>query len=545
MWCDVAFPLLHKPSLPYSQPLSGESELNEFVAVLNELDFIEATYWLSSSYALLVNKNYRKQLALFFTPRFLAEGLLKGLTQQGVDFASQSFMDPACGGAAFLGPIALRIRGALMDKGFSPLKRLKHIEKHLYGTDLDKTLCGMSKHFLYMALYDEIQKTNYWPVFEVHQANSLVKFATSQTKVDVVVCNPPYRKMTADELKPLRDAYPEVVEAQPNLYSLFIALCVRLLQPEGCAALVTPTSFHSGRNFGRLREFLIQHTDVEHIGLVSNRQGVFIDALQRTVLTTLRRRTGKKRTYTRSNVSVVSETGAYKAVGKCLLPNGGAIWPIPRSVEDMDLLKVAIKSRFRLSDYGYKIRVGAYVWNRDKRPKFESIKEAKRAKAKAAIPLLWSRDIRANKSIQFDDVALNDGKHRFVDLGERAHSSMVCSPCVVMQRVTSDDQSHRLVASTVPEKIFKKYGGFIGENHVIIIEQVDSNPLLSPAKLAKLLSTRIVDRCFRCISGTTNVSIFELNQLALPDPRILQKIMLKERLLNKTVLKAYRLSREG
>lgn len=544
-WCKTTFPTLPKPSLPYSKALAAESELSAFVTILGQLGFLEATYWLSSSYAMLAEEGYRKELAMFFTPASLTEGLLDDLAQQGVDFGRQSFMDPACGGAAFLSPIALRMRKALALKGFTPLKVLKHIEKYLSGTDLDETLCEMSKHFLCMALHDEIRKTGYVPTFKVHQANSLSQFANSLSTVDVVVCNPPYRKMTAEELVPLRDAYAEVIEAQPNLYCLFIALCVRLLRNGGRAALVTPTSFLSGQYFGRLRKFLMRNTDVEHIGMVSDRQGVFIDVEQETALTVLRRRVEEERTQVRANISVVSGTGQYKSVGECLLPNAGAVWPIPRAIEDVALLKTAMLSKFRLSDYGYRVRIGSYVWNRDKRPKFESLQDAKRVKAHTAMPLLWSRDIAAGEIVRLEDTSAYDGEHRFVDLGDKEHSSVVTSPCVVVQRVTSNDQPRRLVAAAVSQGVFATYGGFIGENHVVIIEQVSNKPVLPPTKLAKLLSTHVVDRCFRCISGATNVSAFELNQLALPDPRALKEAMASGGSMDEVVSEVFELALES
>lgn len=522
LWCKTAFPALPKPSLSHSQVLAAEPQISAFAAMLSELSFLEGMYWLSSSYAMLADEDDRKKLAMFFTPASLTEGLLDDLADQGVDFGSQSFMDPACGGAAFLAPIALRMRTALTVRGFTALEVLKHIEKHLYGCDLDKTLCELSKHFLCMALHEEIQKTGYVPSFNVRAANSLASLAACLGTVDVVVCNPPYRKMTAEELEPLRDTYAEVIAAQPNLYCLFIALCVRLLRIGGRAALVTPTSFLSGQYFGRLRGFLIRNTDVEHIGMVSDRQGVFIDVEQETALTVLRRCTEEVRTQVRANVSVVSGTGQYTSVGECTLPNAGAVWPIPRSVEDVALLKTATLSRFRLSDYGYQVRIGAYVWNRDKRPKFESLQEARKVKAYTAMPLMWSRDIVAGGIVQLEDTSTYDGEHRFVDLGHKKHTSVVTSPSVVMQRVTSKDQPRRLIAAAVSPGVFETYGGFIGENHVVIIEAVCDKPALPPTKLAKLLSAHVVDRYFRCISGATNVSAFELNHLALPDPQALR-----------------------
>lgn len=545
LWCKESFPALPKSSLPYSKALAAEPQIPAFVALLGELSFLEASYWLSSSYAMLANEDYRKKLAMFFTPASLTEGLLDDLAEQGVDFGSQSFLDPACGGAAFLAPIALRMRATLAARGSTPLKVLKHIEKHLYGCDLDKTLCELSKHFLCMALHAEIQKSGYLPSFKVYPANSLTQLAASLGTFDVVVCNPPYRKMGADELEPLRDTYADVIEAQPNLYCLFIALCVRLLCIGGRAALVTPTSFLSGQYFARLRRFLIRNTDVEHIGMVSDRQGVFIDVEQETALTVLRRRAEEDRTKVRANVSVVSGAGKYTSVGECSLPNAGAVWPIPRSVEDVALLKTATLSRFRLSDYGYRVRIGAYVWNRDKRPKFDSLQDAKRVKAHTAMPLMWSRDIVPGGIVRLEDTSSYDGEHRFVDLGDKEHSSVVTSPCVVMQRVTSNDQPRRLVAAAVSPGVFETYGGFIGENHVVILEAVTDKPALPPTKLVKLLSAHAVDRYFRCISGATNVSAFELNQLALPDPQALRAVATNGRSMDEAVRVAFGLVSEG
>jgi adenine-specific DNA-methyltransferase len=475
----------------------------------------------------------------------LTEGLLNDLSQQGVDFGIESFMDPACGGAAFLAPIALRMLATLSARGATTLAVLKHIEKHLHGCDLDKTLCELSKHFLCMALHAEIQQTGYVPSVMVYPANSLTHLTASLGKVDVVVCNPPYRKMGAGELEPLRDTYADVIEAQPNLYCLFIALCVRLLRLGGRAALVTPTSFLSGQYFGRLRKFLIRNTDVEHVGMVSDRQGVFIDVEQETVLTVLRRRTGEDRLQVRANVSVVSGTGKYTSVGESTLPDTGAVWPVPRSVEDVALLKAATLSRFRLSDYGYRVRIGAYVWNRDKRPKFNSLRDAERVKAHTAMPLIWSRDIFPSGIVRLEDTSACFGTHRFVDLGDKKHSSVVTSPCVVMQRVTSNDQRRRLVAAAVSLSVFETYGGFIGENHVVILEALTDKPALPPTELAKLLSAHAVDRYFRCISGATNVSAFELNQLALPDPQALLQATANGRTIDEAVRVAFGLVSKG
>ncbi len=544
-WCRTNFPVLPRPALPYSKSLAGERKITAFVQTLQTLSFLEGTYWLSSLYAAVADGDDRKKLAMFFTPPSLSKGLLDDLADQGVDFISQNFFDPACGGAAFLAPIALRMRDALDHRGSTPRQVLQHIEFHLYGTDIDATLCELSNQFLRMALYEEIRRSNYTPHFRVHQADSLTELASMHGTLDVVVCNPPYRKIAANEIEHVKRAYSEVIEAQPNLYGLFIGLCVRLLRKGGYAAFVTPTSFLSGQNFRKLRTFLMRNTEVAHIGMVSDRQGVFIDVEQETALTVLRRCSETDRMQARAKVSVVSATGQYKSVGQCLLPNSGAVWPIPRSVGDVVLLDAVSKTKHRLSDYGYRVRIGSYVWNRDKRPRYESITAVKRAKARTALPLLWSRDIPENGCVHFDDLKMAGDKHRFVDLGDKRHRSVVTRPSLVMQRVTSNDQPRRLVAAPVPLRLLVKYGGFVGENHIVILEQVAENPVLGLADMAKLLGTTPIDRFFRCISGATNVSIFELGQLSLPNSKKLQAELKKGSSMEEAVHRSYGLAYKG
>ncbi|MDO9506594.1 class I SAM-dependent DNA methyltransferase [Hydrogenophaga sp.] len=541
-WCGEDYPALPTPNLRTSKRLAQSPQLAAFVQALRSLDFLEASYWLSSAYSMLCENSYRKELAMFFTPVSITRGLLMDMEDQGVDFGTQSFMDPACGGAAFLAPIALRMKTALSAKGYSDRAVLEHVEAHLFGTDLDTSLCELSQHFLRMALHGEILRTGYQPTFKVSRANSLLGLEAMYGTLDVVICNPPYRKMNAEELLPLRTAYQEMFESQPNLYGLFIGLSVKLLKEGGRAALVTPTSFLSGQYFSKLRTFLMHNTYIEHIGMVSDRMGVFIDVEQETALTLLQRRGTPHFGETTAKVSVVSTKGEYTDVGPSTLPNSGATWPIPRAVSDVPLLQAAGRSSFRLVDYGYRTRIGAFVWNRDERPTFESADVVRREKRKTAVPLLWSSDISLSGEVAFDELQANPGEHRFVDLGSRTHSSVILKPSVVLQRVTSNSQARRLVAAATPQRLFDAFGGFVGENHVVVLEPIGDDPVLTPHEMAHLLSVEAVDRCFRCISGATNVSAFELGQLPLPNPAELRTLLASGLSISEAVNRTYGLS---
>lgn len=518
-WCKEAFPGLPHSGLPSVPSLRGEQAVSEFVHFIKEHDLLEATYWFASAYAQLVGNEQRRRFAMFFTPPSLTKRLLDDLSASGVDFATRNFCDPACGGAAFLAPIAMRMRDALQARGASAAEVLEHVQSHLMGFDKDAALCKLSKHFLLMALHDEVLAAGFVPKFNIHQGDSLLQLGHLQGALDVVVCNPPFRKMSAEELERYADAFADTIEAQPNLYTVFIALCVKLLAPGGTCALVTPTSFLSGQNFAKLRTFLLTQVTVLSIGMVSDRSGIFMDVEQETALTLLRQEDAGHAPTTEANVSVVTAGGSYVDVGRCALPNSGASWPIPRAEQDVTLLKHAIRSRARLADYGYAPRIGAFVWNRDQRPTYDSAKAVARAKTDTAVPLLWSSDVAFDGSLRFTGTRkVNKDENCFVDLGSLNHISVIRRPSVLLQRVTSNDQPRRLVAAAVPKWIFDTYGGFVGENHTVILEQVADHPALTPEELVALLSTSPVDRYFRCISGAPNVSVFELGQLCLPPP---------------------------
>jgi adenine-specific DNA-methyltransferase len=71
--------------------------------------------------------------------------------------------------------------------------------------------------------------------------------------------------------------------------------------------------------------------------------------------------------------------------------------------------------------------------------------------------------------------------------------------------------------------MLKRYGGVVGENHVVFLEQEKHSRQFSPKCVARLLRSTPIDRLFRSISGAANVSAFELSQLPMPNPKVLRR----------------------
>lgn len=519
-WFHRSFPKLGSTTMAAPATLVARPPVQSFAAALSQQPLLDGAYWLSSAYAKLLRGEQRRALSMYFTPPLLAIRVLDDLAAQGVTFDSEHFLDPACGGAAFLVPIAMRMRQELQ-KRISPAERIAHVQSHLHGMDLDPTLCLLSRNLLRAVLYDEIANTGIEPRFSIRTGNSVVDAKDLYRTADVVVCNPPYRKMSAKEVQAARPEFGNVLSAQPNLYGLFTALSLQFLCESGIGAFVTPTSYLSGHSFSSLRTYLLREGHITSIGIVGEKEGVFMDVQQETAVTIFKP-CPREHARARTSISLISTKGEFVLIGDCALTDSGAAWPIPRVASDVSLIAHSSRLKHRLQDYGYEARVGNYVWNRDQRAAYCSESFARRYSNKA-VPLLWSRDIKSGKAVHFDGTKKRNGERRFVVVMDPAHPSVIRKPCVLLQRVTSNEQPRRLVAAAVSRAFFREYGGFMGENHTITLVPSQSRPALTPNQLAELLGCSQVDRLFRCISAATNVSVFELGQLPLPNPMDLKR----------------------
>jgi len=517
-WLESDYPHLRRAGLPASKRFEALPATREFAEWLGKQYFFDGAFWLASAYARWVTPAIREERALFFTPPQLATRLIDDLVGSGADLVAHKWMDPACGGAAFLAPLAARMSAALKRRGRTPRQILRHVETHLIGSDIDPFLCCLSRFFLKMALSDEIKTAGREPTLTVTTRDSL-RASAHYGSVDVIACNPPYRKMAQAEVTARRRFYGDVMEGQPNIYALFFKLALRLLKPSGTAGLITPTSFLSGQSFSKLRVLLANEAATPQIDLVSSRIGIFVGVEQEAAITVVRpRRSASKR---RTKIFAAGRDGRFVSVGTCSVPKDGRAWPIPRLQEDARAIKLVNGSTFRLKDYGYRARVGSYVDYRERQTKRIYYKIPQRP-GETLYPLIWSSDISSQGWLQLGRHS-NHAQPRYIRVSDTSRDTLLMRPSIALQRVTSSDQPKRLVGAVVPPGLLRRYGGAIGENHVLFLEQMTDEVKVAPALLAQILRASIIDRYFRCISGAANVSVFELNQLPLPDPELVRK----------------------
>lgn len=520
-WVEMDYPDLER--IPYQKLWFRHSAVGEMLNFIRSLHFERGAYYLSVTYSKLIENDERKAAGMFFTPPEISHKLISTCEKLGVNLTSVRLVDPACGGSALLLPATIRVNQLLAERGIKARDRITHLEAHISGGDIDDTLRRLSGHFLTMALYAEIQESGILPEFSLRLQDSLVAGSNVFMDFDLVLCNPPFRKVTAEEKHKVPETYKHWMKGQANLYGYFMALCMDMLKFGGMAALITPSGFLSGHSFTPLRKELTSHNTVHNITLSPKRTSLFLDVQQEVAVTHVvkGRHLGRRPLVTVETLCRATQT---EVLNKIQLPIDGQIWGVPRNSEDATILQQAARCPATLDDYGYRARVGHHVWNRDghKRPQYTSSKDALAAGA-SVVPLIWADQIAPMRPFRPTWGGAPECVHMVLDCSSDKTDLCTRNPAVLIQRVTNNNQKMRIVAAPLNWNFISRWKGFAAENHVVILEQTSEKPSLSPNQLAELLSTNWVNRQLSCLSASANVSVFELGHLRLPAPDVLHE----------------------
>ena len=479
-------------------------------------------YQIASTYALLIGKERRKELSAYFTPPPLTAATLRAAAPFLNGKTSPSILDPACGGGAFLVPMARSLIRAKINKGV-PAKAACHgAVEQLHGVEIDKGLATLSRRLLASMLKNEFN------VAFGREARGMIRCqdflaARFNQRFDLVIGNPPYgRVLSRVGEKILKEAGLANYGGHTNFYSLFLMRALDYVKPGGGLVFVLPTSFVAGPYFSGLRQEILDRADVVRIDLHEQRENLFVGAVQDVCLLTLRRHSAAVgRTHHCYDVGLVDSNGLQKSIGSAETPTNGEPWMLPVVTERPIMLPrrlaPAAARCFTLSDYGYRIRVGKVVPTRER-------DYLRTSRCKDALPLLWASCVRPDGSFAFEGGKRSTNR-RWYKAATDQDSYTTKRPCVLVQRTSNRDQHRRLNAAPVSLEFLDRHKrrGFIAENHVIVLEVATETPLVSPSILAALLNSEPVNERFSAISGTFSVSARLLGRLALPDPSALPR----------------------
>jgi adenine-specific DNA-methyltransferase len=504
-----AFAAKAAPALKLSAPLNAvrgklDATAQQLARAMGEcaaqLPLLEGCHALTSLYTTLLPGKARSELGAFYTPPALTMRLLDLAEEGGVDWKTARVLDPASGGGAFLLEAASRMRASLA--GAEPAFILAQLGTRLAGMELDANAAALSQAALEIALADLITSSGRDAPLFIKVGDTLE--AEPSEIYDLVIGNPPYGRVQLTAAQRFR--YGRSLYGHANLYGVFTDIAVRWTRPGGVIAYLTPTSVLGGQYYAALRQLLADEAPPVAIDFVHARRGVFEDVLQETLLA-LYQKGGSQTQFQVHYLTVESERHAKLTKnGMVSLPkDSGAPWLAPRSPNHVPLIAAAEALPSRLSDWGYEVSTGPLVWNR--------FKPQMRAKAgKGLHPLIWAEAVTFDGRFVFRADKRNHAPYFKTEKGD--DWLIVDRSCVLLQRTTAKEQARRLIAAELPQAFIKKHGGVIVENHLNMVRALKAK--VSPAAVAAVLNSDIIDQVFRCISGSVAVSAFELEAIPLP-----------------------------
>ena len=490
--------------------LQGNHPNPEILEFFQELSLEDKHYWIATYYALLMPVKKRRKLGAYFTPPHLANYSIEKLVALGIRPGDSRILDPSSGGAAFLVPLAQAIAQDARRRQLEPRATLNRIQETIAGIEIDKSLVKLSELLLADLLADELTKTRRKLRIPITNGDTLetVKPAPSY---DAVVGNPPYGRIF-QPTKNMLSRYAGVISGgYVNKYALFVQRAIAWTRPGGVICLIVPMSFLGGPYFAALRKHILKHTVVISLDPIEERSALFMDVLCDVCVLTLRKRGLLGQLQVVPTSSLVHTNRPSQRLGVLDLPSEAneRIWALPDNAGNAAFFDGENSS---LLDYGYLVKAGYFVWNREK----DRYREGRFPK-KNEVPLYWAHNIKPNCVVEpFVDEPTLQKPVGFVRL-EKGSTVAITSDAVLLQRTSNRRQKRRLIAGLVLQCNVLGGAGFLSENHTIaVVPQPGVVPTVPLRTLCRLLNSAAVDTRFRRISGTVSVSVAALRTLPLP-----------------------------
>ena len=516
--------------------VAGDEEI-PFPAKAHEASPVPGGAVEALDYLHLVPEEVRKSLGQHVTPKPIVRYILQaaGYREDGALLGTR-LCDPACGSGAFLVEVVQICLRAFEKAGVPPEAQYPRVCEHLTGIDIDPLACLFARFNLALLLapvllvWLEAHPRRLPPLLPIHRRDTLSELAAElggeglfqvrgsrallRDAFDYVVGNPPYRKLT--ELSaPMRAAFQGSIYGHPNAYGVFLHAGVELMKPGGKLGFIVPRSMLSGLYFQNLRRVLEHRTHLEEVTILADRRKVFAKVLQGTMIIVARKRRddGERKPDSPMRAAVVRRVAALEVDGPrhLLVPesrvvrrlNGTTVWFVSDRERSYSILDKLLGRHPLLNSpaVACAAKTGPIVWNRVK----SGLRERR---GPGALPLVWATDVGRFR-FRFGTAA--ESRPAYLEESPKTSSLTNRGPCLLVQRVTADEQARRIVASLAPFGPRQRY--FV-ENHLNVLQPVAGE--IDLRYLAGVLSSDVSEFLFRLMNGNTQVSATELNLLPIP-----------------------------
>jgi adenine-specific DNA-methyltransferase len=475
---------------------------------------------LGKLYAMSVSQSFKKNNGQFFTPCEIAcfMGSLASTDKKRIDI-----LDPGCGTAV--------LTCALVENIIRLNADMKEINLVVYETDvnlislaeeslsyLKKWLSEKGILFQYVICIRDFILDNYDCL---NQSSSF--FSDSKLQFDFIISNPPYFKLSKDDERVKASRI--IINGQPNIYSLFLAVSSRMLNDRGEMIFIVPRSFTSGRYFNLFRDYFFRHVRINFVHLFDSRKDAFAkdNVLQETLILRAVKKNDDESEITVSTckgLHDIEQSRQKSYLQKELIDyrSKEKIIHLPTNNKDELIIDLFKSWNGCLNKYDIQISTGPVVAYRTE----EYIRELYENGTVFLAPLYWLHNV-TKMDVTYPLPKKNKGQ--YIQICEQTKAYLILNRnYVFLRRFSSKDDKSRLIAApyfSTPNNPF-----YIGvENKLNYIYRpkghLERTEIMG---IAALLNSTLFDTYFRTFNGNVNVSATELRAMPMPPLEAIKEI---------------------
>ena len=454
------------------------------------------------------DKSYLKNTSQFFTPYDTAYKMISTINFKVFkDYDTLYILEPSAGCGILIASLTLYIL-----ENCQNTKKI-HIDSYENDYEVFSILCDNLK------LLKQFISENSDLIFSYNVINDnfIEKIKNSWTEksnfkqYDIIISNPPYKKInqTSDEAIIMEN----IVHGQPNIYTLFIAMSLKLLKPNGIYTVLSPRNYLSGEYSKKLRKFIFSNYSLTHIHSFDKRS-MFKSVNQEVIISTFRNN---------SEIDdVIISFNGYEPFlinfNNLIFDNNSLSILVPKKLEDILFFSNIKTLDYTLEDLGLKISVGPIVQFRNESDIRQDIYDNNYA------PLLISADIQNNNIIKYFERE-NKRKTHNKSISSNNKYLIKNSNYLIIRKITAKDDVDLVVSCILNKNYFKH--DYLGlDNNLLYIHNIDKSEMNLELcyGLYCFINSKQFKTLYFMINGTHTINVSDFNNIKFPSLSILTKI---------------------
>lgn len=461
--------------------------MNDIIKIFEE----SQTKYLSSK-----KREYFKKNSQFFTPYETACKMVSTINFNNFKNSDRiHILEPSAGCGILLATLLTSI--------FKKLPNIKLIYIDAYETDEDvanilkKNLSILKKNINSLTIKSKVMNKN----FIMANKNKWTK--NNSDKYDIIISNPPYKKI--NQSSPEAIIMTDLIFGQPNIYTLFIAMSLKLLKPNGVYTVLSPRNYLTGEYSTLLRKFIF--TKYSLVNMHSFKRGVLFPTVNQEVIIS---------TYCNSKIDTVdiSFNGHPNFLAKLkdiILNEDSLSICIPKTIDDIKTLENHSSLECHLSDLGFNLNVGPIVQFRNTEYLSQDMYSNDTA------PLLIAPDIQQNNTIIYKERENLRKTHNKSVLLDNRH--LVKNHNYLLLRKVSTKNDHTLIVCAVSHKDYfqSEYLGL--DNNLLYFSRLDNTSLSLEEcyGLYCFINSSQFLSFYSIINGTHTINVTDFDKIRFPN----------------------------